>query len=48
MDYALEDTREKGEEVIKAEINKILSDKVKNIAIKNIEEIEKGKRDFRF
>ncbi len=48
MDYALEDTREKGEEVIKAEINKILSDKVKNIAIKNIEEIEKGKIDFRF
>ena len=48
MDYALEDTREKGEEVIKAEINKILSDKVKNIAIKNIEELEKGKRDFRF
>jgi len=48
MDYASNDTREKGEEVIKSEINKISSDKVRDIAVKNIEEIEKGKRDFRF
>ena len=48
MDYASKDTREKGEEVIKNEIKEISSDKVRDIAVRSIAEIERGKRDFRF
>ena len=47
-DYASENTKKLGEEVIKNEINNISSDKVRKIALKHIEEMEKGDRDFRF
>lgn len=47
-DYASEDTRRKGEAVIEREIPRIASDKVRAIAIKHLEEMHEGQRDFRF
>jgi 2-iminoacetate synthase len=47
-DYASEDTRRKGEEVIKNEIPKIQSEKVKKIVEDNLSKLNEGKRDFRF
>lgn len=47
-DYASENTKKLGEEVIKKEINNISSCKVREIALKHIEEMENGDRDFRF
>ena len=47
-DYASPDTREKGIRVIQEEINRIPNPKIKGIALNNLQEIEKGKRDFRF
>lgn len=47
-DYASEDTAKKGIELIKKEINNIPKEKVKDLVLSNLEEIEKGKRDFRF
>ncbi len=47
-DYASENTKKLGEEVIKSEIDNISSDKVREIALKHIEEMENGDRDFRF
>ena len=46
-DYASEDTKKAGIELIKKEINNIPSDKVKQIVIDNLEKIAKGSRDFR-
>ena len=48
VDYASEDTRKKGEKVIAEELGKVKSDKIRAIAARNLEEIEHGKRDFRF
>ncbi len=48
MDYASEDTRKIGEKLIKAELNNIPKEKVKEICVENLEKIEKGIRDFRF
>ena len=48
VDYASEDTRRKGEKVIAEELKKVSSDKIRAIAARNLEEIEHGKRDFRF
>lgn len=48
MDYASEDTREVGEALIEAEIEKVPKEKVKLIAIDNLKKIENGIRDFRF
>ena len=48
MDYASEDTKKIGEELIKAELNNIPKDKVREICAENLEKIEKGIRDFRF
>lgn len=48
MDYASEDTVKVGEEMIKKEIPNIPLEKVRNIVNKNLLEIEKGNRDFRF
>lgn len=48
MDYASPETKKIGEALIKAEINNIPKEKVKAIACENLEEIEDGKRDFRF
>ena len=48
VDYASEDTRRKGEAVIAEELKRVTSDKIRAIAARNLEEIEHGKRDFRF
>ncbi len=47
-DYASEKTKINGEKVIAKEITRIPSDKVKNVVIKHLEELNEGKRDFRF
>ncbi len=48
IDYASEDTREKGEKIIAKEIEKITNEKVRERAKQNLVDIEKGTRDFRF
>lgn len=48
QDYASEETRRVGEELIQKEIDKVPNDKVRSIAIKNLSDIEAGSRDFRF
>ncbi len=47
-DYASEDTRIKGEAVIREELEKIPNPKVKAIASEHLKELHDGKRDFRF
>jgi len=47
-DYASKDTKAKGEFVISDELKHIPNEKVRQVTIKNLEEIKKGKRDFRF
>lgn len=47
-DYASEDTKKKGEEVIRQELEVITNPLVKEKATEYIENIHKGKRDFRF
>ncbi len=47
-DYASEDTKRKGEELIKREINNIPNEKVRAIASEYLKELHDGKRDFRF
>ena len=48
VDYASEKTREVGIKLIKKELEKIPNPKVKTLATEYIEEIDSGKRDFRF
>lgn len=48
MDYASEATRKLGEELIQKEIEKVPNEKIKAIALRNLQDIESGKRDFRF
>ncbi len=48
MDYASPETRKIGEALIEKEIEKVTNPKVKEIARKNLVEIEHGSRDFRF
>ncbi len=48
QDYASEETKKIGEELIAKEIHNVASDKVREIAIKNLEKIKNGSRDFRF
>lgn len=48
MDYASEETKAIGEELIKAQLNNIKTDKVKEICRDHLEKIERGIRDFRF
>lgn len=47
-DYASEETRKHGEELIKKELLNIPNEKVREITIKNLAKIENGERDFRF
>ena len=47
-DYAAPDTKEKGETVIAAEVQRIPNEKVRAIAISHLSELKEGKRDFRF
>jgi 2-iminoacetate synthase len=48
MDYAQEDTKKIGLELIEKEIDNVKSDKVKDILKANLLNIENGERDFRF
>ncbi|SFR83117.1 [FeFe] hydrogenase H-cluster radical SAM maturase HydG [Anaeromicropila populeti] len=48
VDYASEDTRNKGNVVIEKEIERITNPKVYEIAKERLELIKSGKRDFRF
>lgn len=48
QDYASEDTKHIGEELILKEIENVPKEAVRKIVIKNLKEIEKGNRDFRF
>ena len=48
MDYASEETRKIGEELIQAELANIGTDKVREICKANLENIQNGSRDFRF
>lgn len=48
MDYASEETRKIGEELIKAEFNNIPKENVRKICADHIEKIQQGIRDFRF
>ena len=48
QDYASPDTRKKGEILIREELERIPSEKVKDTAVKYLSEISDGKRDFRF
>lgn len=47
-DYASEDTRKKGELLIAKEMERVTNAKVKETAIKRLQLIENGERDFRF
>ena len=46
-DYASEDSRRKGLELISKETERIPNPKIREIAIRNLKEISNGKRDFR-
>lgn len=48
VDYASDETRKTGEKLIAEEMKKVPNEKVRSIAEKYLEEIEGGKRDFRF
>lgn len=48
QDYASPQTRAKGMEAIKRELENIGSDKVRELTVRHLKEIEDGKRDFRF
>lgn len=48
MDYASEETKAIGEKLIKAELNNIPKDKVRDICKDHLAKIEAGIRDFRF
>lgn len=48
VDYASDQTRELGSAMIQSELGSIPKEKVREIVIKHLGEIEQGKRDFRF
>ena len=48
LDYASEDTKKIGEELISSELSNIGTDKVRQICKTNLENIQNGSRDFRF
>lgn len=47
-DYASAETKAMGEKLILQEMDKVSSDTVRKIALRNLTDIEQGKRDFRF
>lgn len=47
-DYASDETVQKGEEIIKKEVEKITNSQVKKTAMEYLRELKDGKRDFRF
>ena len=48
IDYASDETKKIGNELIEKEIDNIGKEKVKEIVRKRLLKIEKGERDFRF
>lgn len=48
LDYASEDTRSLGYRLIESEIGNVPKEKIREILCRNLDEIEEGKRDFRF
>ena len=48
QDYASPQTKKKGLEAIKRELQNISSDKVRELTVVHLKDIENGKRDFRF
>jgi 2-iminoacetate synthase len=48
QDYASDETKKIGEKIIEQEILNVPKDKVREIALRNLKDIEDGKRDFRF
>lgn len=48
MDYASEPTRQRGEELIRQEVENIPNPKVKEITLRNLAAIQNGQRDFHF
>ena len=48
VDYATPETKRVGEELIKKQLDKVTSDKVREILKNNLSQIEQGARDFRF
>ncbi len=48
IDYASQGTREKGNKLISAEIEKLPNPRVREIAKQHLKDIEEGQRDFRF
>lgn len=48
LDYASEDTRSLGYKLIESEIGNVPKEKIREILCRNLDEIEEGKRDFRF
>ena len=46
-DYASPETKKLGENLIASEINNIPREKVRNLVLKNLNEIKEGRRDFR-
>lgn len=48
MDYASPETREKGDALIAAEVERISNPKVKELTLQRIQQIRQGQRDFRF
>jgi 2-iminoacetate synthase len=47
-DYASEETKKIGDELILKEIENIPSDKVRSIVLERLDKIKNGERDFRF
>lgn len=47
-DYAAADTKQTGEQLIKAELENIPNEKARSVTIKNLANIANGQRDFRF
>ena len=47
IDYASDETKKIGEEIINKELNLIENDRIKEKIVENLENIENGKRDFR-
>ncbi len=47
-DYAAEDTKRIGQDLISREILKVPDDNVRNKAVEYLNEMNNGKRDFRF
>ena len=47
-DYASEETRKIGEDIIQKELANIPADKVRDVVVERLERIRNGERDFRF